>query len=147
MTAVGLFGLAVVRKMLPEACDQRHVPEAVGRRLSCLLRAHEIDRSRFAPGVLYFETGAWSGHHVMSRGGRRCMMPKCGHRDTVIDRRALLLAFLRIRVFLEAHLKEANSSRYSINFYLIDFIILSIINNYKLKIIMIIIIIGLLFID
>lgn len=112
MAAVGFFGLAVVRKMLPETCDQRHIPEAVGRRLSCLLRAHQIDRSGFAPGVLYLKAGARSGHYVMSRGGRRCMMPKRGHRNTVIDRRALLLAFLRVRVLLEAHLKEANVSRY-----------------------------------
>lgn len=128
VTAVGLFGLAVVRKMLPEACDQRHVSEAVGRWLSCLLRTHEIDRSRFAPGVLHFKTGVRSGHHMMSWGGRRCMMPKCGHRDTVIDRCALLLAFLRVRVLLEAHLKEANSSRYSINIFILSILLF---NDYK----------------
>lgn len=127
MATVGLFGLAVVGKMLPEACDQRHVPEAVGRRLSCLLRAHEIDRSRFTPGVLHFETGARSGHHMVGRSGRRCMMPKCGHRDTVIDRRAFLLVFLRVRVLFEAHLKEANNSRYSI---FILSILLSVTNNF-----------------
>lgn len=96
MTAVGLFGLAVVRKMLPEACDQRHIPETVGRRLSCLLRAHEIDRSGFTPSVLHLETSARSRHHMMSRGRRRCVMPKRGHRNTVVDRRVLLLAFFRV---------------------------------------------------
>jgi len=69
MTAVGLFRLAVVREMLPEVRDQRHISKAVGRWLSCLLRAHQIDRSGLTPGVLYLEAVAWPGHHVMGRCG------------------------------------------------------------------------------
>lgn len=103
MIAVDLFGLAVVREVFPEARDQRHVPEAVGRRLSCLLRAHQIDRPGLAPGVLHLETGARSGHHVVSWGGRRRVVPKRCHRNTVVTRRALLLALLYVRILLEAH--------------------------------------------
>lgn len=107
MIAVGLFGLAVVREVFPETRNQRHVPEAIGRRLSCLLRAHQIDRPRLAPGVLHLKTGARSGHYVVSRGGRRRVMPKRCHRNTVVTRRALLLALLHVRILLEAHLKRS----------------------------------------
>jgi len=110
MIAVGLFGLAVVREVFPEACDQRHIPEAVGRWLFCLLRAHQIDRSGLAPGILHFETGARSGHHVMGWGcGCRRVMPKRCHRNTVVTRCAFLLIFFHIRIFLEAYLKRSKA--------------------------------------
>jgi len=108
MIAVGLFGLTVVREVFPEARDQRHVPEAVGRRLSCLLRAHQIDRSGFAPGVLHLETGAWSGHHMVSWSGRRRVVPKCCHRNTVVARHALLLVLLHVRILFETYLKRSD---------------------------------------
>lgn len=108
MIAVGLFGLAVVRKVFPEACDQRHIPEAVGRWLFCLLRAHQIDRPGLPPGILHFETGARSRHHVMG-WGRRCrrvVLKRC-HRNTVVTCCAFFLIFFHIRILLEAYLKRS----------------------------------------
>jgi len=132
MIAVGLFGLAVVREVFPEARDQRHVPEAVGRRLSCLLRAHQIDRSGLAPGVLHLETGAWSRHHMVSWSGRRRVVPKCCHRNTVVTRRALLLVFFHVRILFETYLKRSDRfTLHSTNFYLLY--VFMIIEKYKSK--------------
>lgn len=127
MIAVVLFGLAVVREMFPEARDQRHIPEAVGHRLSCLLRAHQIDRPGFAPGVLYLKTGARSGHYVVSRSGRRVVPNRC-HGNTVVTRRAFFLALLHVRILLEAHLKR--SGRLALLEFF-SFAIYLIIGNYK----------------
>lgn len=104
MIAVGLFGVAVVREVFPETRNQRYVPEAIGRRLSCLLRTHQINRSGLSPGVLHLETGARSRHHMVRRGRRRRVPKRC-HRNTIVTRRTFFLALLHIRIFFETHLK------------------------------------------
>jgi len=108
--AIGLFGLAIVREVLPEARDQWHVSEAISRRLSCLLRTHQIDRPGLAPGILHLEAGRWPRYHMMSRSGSRRLMPERGHRNAIVDRRALFLTFLHIRIFFETDLIEIDNS-------------------------------------
>jgi len=107
---IGLFGLAIVREVLPEARDQWHVSEAISRRLSCLLRAHQIDRPGLAPGILHLEAGLWPRYHMMSWSGSRRLMPESSHRNTIVDRRALFLAFLHIRILFETDLIEIDNS-------------------------------------
>lgn len=133
MIDVGLFGLAVVREVFPETRNQRHIPETVGRWLSCLLRAHQIDRPGFAPGILHLETGARSRHHVVRRGGCCRVVPKRCHRNTIVTRRTLLLVLLHIRILFEAYLKR------NVWFMLLDELfcfssIYLIIKIYKLKV-------------
>lgn len=117
---IGLFGLAIVREVLPETRDQWHVSEAISRRLSCLLRAHQIDRPGLAPGILHLEAGCWPRHHMVSRSGSRRLMPERGHWNTVVDRRALFLAFLHIGIFFEADLIEIDNSHPTRKLYIIN---------------------------
>lgn len=58
------FNLAIKRQMLPETSNQWYICEAVSLRLR-MLRAYEVDRSWFTPGILYFETRWWSRYNMM----------------------------------------------------------------------------------
>ena len=85
--------------MLPQAGDQRHVPEAVGRGLR-LLRAHQVHGPRLTPGVLNFKAGRWPRYNVVRRGRRAVSQSRHGDASGV----ALALLYLLAVLLLEANL-------------------------------------------